>query len=137
MRTPCRPRTPWIAGVAGGGGDDVELAARLGQDVFEEVAEELERDVLEGEGGPVEEFEDVDGADLPDGRDFGVAERGVAAIDDSAQGVCRDVVGEEPHDFEGEIRVAEIRPSGETIRDVGEALGQEEAAVAGEPRHDG
>ena len=125
------------AGIAAGGGEDVEAALAFLEDFGEEAAEELEGDVLEGEGGAMEEFEDVDVADVADGGDFWVGERGVGGGEERAQAVLGEVVGEEADDFEGEVGVVEVAPIVEEGGDVGDAVGDEEAAVACEAGHDG
>ena len=125
------------AGIAAGGGEDIEAAPAFLEDFGEEAAEELEGDVLEGEGGAMEEFEDVDVADGADGGDFGMGERGVGGGEEGAEAFFGDVVGEEAYDFEGEVGIVEVAPIVEEGGDVGDAVGDEEAAVAGEAGHDG
>ena len=125
------------AGVAARRRQDVQAAVALGQDVLKEAAEELEGDVLEGEGRSVEELQDVDGADAQDGRDFGGVEGGVGAVDEGAEALGGDVIGEEGDDAEGEVGVVEVAPGVEFGGDVGDAVGDEKAAVAGEAGHHG
>lgn len=67
------------AGVTGGGADDGEPVAAAGKLVFEELAEELHRHVLEGGRGAVGEVGEVQVGALQgvDGDDLGVGEGGV------------------------------------------------------------
>lgn len=114
------------AGIAGGCADDCEVAAGVGgggiavaahEEVLEEVAEELEGDVFEGEGGAVEELEEVDlrfFVEGHDGRDFGGAEGRVAAVDDVFEVFGRDFAGGdvEGEDVVGELGEGEVWPGG-------------------------
>ena len=133
------------AGVAGGGDDDVELAAALAEDVLEEVAEELQREVLERERGAVEELQQVHGAGGADGRDLGAgpglvgggrdgAERRVGLADDRAKVVRRDVVREEPDRLEGQVGVGEAGP-GEAHEDRFPERNRGDAAAGGDVGH--
>ena len=126
------------AGVTAGGAEDVQpLVARF-KHVFHRVAEELHGDVLEGERGTVGEFEDVGIAVTEAGQwsDGFTVEDGfvVAAVQDAAQVVFRDVVDVVAHHGKGEVGVAEGFPlaqgfGGDDGRDV---FGHGEAAVRGE-----
>lgn len=137
------------ARVARGGSDDSEaLALALGlvgvaarEEVLEQVAEELEGDVLERKGRAVEELEDellVAGA--VEGRHVLVAEGAERALDEVAQVVARDLVllDEERVELEGEFGERELGPVvlpvfGER-REVGRDV---EAAVGRETSEDG
>lgn len=126
------------AGVAAGRAEDVQPLVAGFKDVFHRVAEELHGDVLEGERGAVGEFEQVGVAVAEAGqRGDGLAvEDGfvVAAVQDTAQVVFRDVVNVVAHHREGEVGVVEVFPfaqggGGDDFRDV---RGHGEAAVRGE-----
>ena len=47
------------AGIAGGGRDDGGAAAALGQRAAEQLAQHLQRDILEGQGGAVEQLQQI------------------------------------------------------------------------------
>ena len=127
------------AGVSAGGAEDVEPLSGLGEDVFEDVAEELEGDVLEGEGWAMEELGDEEVSDLADGDDLGRVEGGVAGRDETAEVIGGDgVADEERHDLAGEFGIGEGAPAleggGGELRD---GVGQEEPAVVGESHQHG
>jgi len=125
------------AGVAAGRRDNVQFAARLAQRIFEEVAEKLQRDILEGEGRPVKQLQQVDRPDLHHRRDFGMAEGRVTARHDAAQGGVRDVVRKEPDDLEREILVAQRAPSRQAVADIGDGRRQIQPAVASQAGENG
>ena len=129
------------AGVAGGGADDGEPVAAAGELVFEELAEELHRHVLESGRGAVREVGDVQVGALQgvDGDDLGVGEGGgaVGAGRDRAEVVGTDVVDEQRDDAGGHGRVAVLAQDDAQLVQVGLRqrrvfLGQVEAAVGGE-----
>ena len=78
--------------------------------------EELEGEVLEGEGRPVEELQEVEVAQPRERGDFrGVepgpaARRGVGSFDERAKVLLRHVVREPAEDLEGERRIGEPPP---------------------------
>ena len=83
------------------------------QEVLKEIAKELERDVLEGEGGAVEELEGVHAvADRHRRRHVRVAEGAVRPGDDVLQLLWRHVVWPDVqrHDLEREILEGEAAP---------------------------
>jgi len=82
------------AGVAGGGAEDIHVRAAFQQQVLEQVAEQLQGDILEGQGGAVEQFEDVHLALFDHRGDLRVSEAGVGAVDQLLQIGGRDVVDE-------------------------------------------
>jgi phage shock protein PspC (stress-responsive transcriptional regulator) len=82
---PARAVDGRAAGVAAGGAQDVQVGVPLLQGVVEEVAQELQRDVLEGQGRPVEQLEDPHRTHRPGGRDLRMAEARIAALDQLLQ----------------------------------------------------
>ena len=127
--------------------EDVQGLAGAPEPVVEEVPEELEGEVLEGEGRPMEELEEVEIAEWHEGGDFrGVEPRpgtgpvrgtGVGPIDEGPKVRLRDVVGEAAQDLEGERRIGEPPPRLELPRHVGERLGHQQTAVGRLPGHEG
>ena len=102
----------------------------------------LQGDILESEGGAVEEFEEVKvalGVKFNDGGAFGVAEGSIGALDDILQIFTGDLgLGDvEGHDTEGQFLEAEIAPfrlpAGGEGRDL---LGDEETTIGGEALQD-
>ena len=125
------------ARVAAGGREDVEAAVAFFEDFLEQAAEELEGDVLEGQGGTVEELEDMEMAHLAHGADVGMGEGAVGRGDQFLQAGFGDVVGEQADDFKGQFGIIEILPGVQLGGDIGDAVGDEQAAVAGKAGHDG
>jgi hypothetical protein len=108
------------------------------QEVLEQVAEELQGHVLEGEGGPVEQLEQVDVVlEMNQGGDVLGAEGRIAAADDVLEVVGRDLGGRnvERQDVEGEVDEREVLP-GRPLRRRGDLLGDVQAAVGGETLED-
>ncbi len=124
-------------GVAAGGGQDVQAAVPFLQDFLEQAAEKLQGDVLEGQRGAVEQLQHVHGAGRPDGGHVGMCKRRIGTGDQLAQAGFGDVIGEQADDFEGEIGVVEVFPFLEAVGHGRDAVGNEQAAVAGQPGHDG
>ena len=124
------------ARVAGGGAEDVQLLAAPTQHVFEERAEQLHRDVLEREGWPVGQVQQVQARlQRTDRRDrlrpegFGR----VRAIQDVAQILGGNIVDEPREDLEGELAITERAPGCEVDRRHPRiAFGHRETAVGGE-----
>ena len=131
------PGNGGAAGIAGGGAEDVHEAAGAGEHVLEQVAEQLQGHVLEGERRPVEQFEDVQVAHRPHRRHLRVAEGGAAALDQLLEVGARDVVDEQRQDLQGQVLVGQPLPAVQPGLIHGrQPLGQEQAAVAGQAHHD-
>ena len=74
------------AGIARGRADDRDRPAALLQKMLEQVAQQLQGDVLEGERRPVEQLEQpVVGVELAQGRHGDVIEAGIRLVDQPAQ----------------------------------------------------
>jgi hypothetical protein len=124
------------AGVTGGGAEDVHVAAALAEQVFKEVAEQLQGHVLEGQGRAVEELEDVDVALLDHRGDLRVSEAGIGTVDQPLEVGRGDVVDEARDDLEGQFRVGQAAQCGEVAGgQTGNLFRQEQAAVFGQPHH--
>ena len=125
------------AGVTAGGADDVEFAAVLGQQVFEEISQKLERHVFEGEGGAVEEFGDEDFAHLLDGDNFLGGEGGVTLLHQSVEIVIRDgAFNIGLHDLVGQFRVGEGAPVGQFAGNIRYLGWDQKASVIRQSHHD-
>ena len=112
------------------------------EEVFEEVAEELKGDILEGECRAVEQLEQVDVpllVECDSGCDVLGAECGVTAVDDVLQvgggDLGRgDVAGE---DLVCELLEGQVLPLGRPVLGKrGDLLGDEQAAIRGETLED-
>lgn len=124
-------------------GEVVPVAPRLPlvpahQEVLEQVAEELQRHVLEGKGRPVEELQEVDVVlEVDQGGDLLGAEGRVAAADDVLEVIGGDLRGRdvERQDVEGEVNEREVLPGLPPLGD-GDRLRDVQAAVGGEALED-
>lgn len=138
------------ASVARGSTDDGELlpllALLLGRvpalkEVLKQVAEELERDVLERKRRSVEELEHVLlFADLVQRRRLGVSEGSVRALDEVAQVLRGDLRRgyKERDKLEGKLGEGQTAPFGLPVgREGGDRRGDVEPAVGGESGQDG
>ena len=96
--------------VTGGCSHDVHLLSSLFQEVFEDIAEELKRHVLESQGRPVEQFDDRDVVFGNDRGDLGVVKTVIGAIDEFFQVVGRNVVTEQGDNLEGKFAIRQAPP---------------------------
>ena len=131
------------AGVAARRAEDVQGLAGAPELVVEEMPEELEGEVLEGEGRPVEQLQEVEVSERRERCDFrGVepapaARGGVAPFDERAKVLLRHVVREAAEDLEGERRIGEPPPRFELPGHVREAFRHQEPAISRLPGHEG
>ena len=99
------------AGVAGSRAKDIDRSTVARDLVLEEIADELESEILEGKGWAVEQLEDEGVVpELPEWRGIGwLVEGGVGTFDERAQVGGRMVGVEERKKPEGEVRVSGLR----------------------------
>ena len=122
------------AGIAGGRSHDHRLLAAPFQQVIEQVAEELEGEVLERQGGAVDQLQHpVVVASLHQGRYGPVAERPVGGSYDAAQRLIRhSPVDKGSHHPERQLRVGQARPAGDLLgTEARQGLGHEQPAIGG------
>ena len=100
-------------GVAAGGAENVQRFAFFGQHIFKGVAEKLHGDVFKRQRRAVRQGLNADtvlqgthGSDVVATEHFGV----VAAVDNVAQIVQRNIGGKQAHDGKSQIRIAEFAP---------------------------
>ena len=95
------------AGIAGGRADDRDRPAALRQKMLEQVAQQLQGDVLEGERRPVEQLEQpVVGVELAQGRHGDVIEAGIRLVDQPAQlGLAQGTFDERGENARGDLLI--------------------------------
>src|SRR6185369_4922551 len=98
------------AGVSRGGADNVEAFAALRQYLLEQVSEELQRHILEGQRDAMEQLEDIDAILLHQRRHLRMGEGGVRTVDQPLQDTRRDVTHEGRDDLESQLRVGQAAP---------------------------
>ena len=123
-------------GVARGGADDGHLLATPRQDLVEHRGQELHREVLEGQGRPMEQLEQpVVAGEMAQGRGGGMVEIGIGAPGQPQQiGLVEAANGEGRQQPGGERRVVEPAHGAQLVgREGRPALGHEQPAILGEP----
>ena len=124
------------AGVARRGPDDGDPLAPTGELVVEEAPDQLQGDVLERQGGPVEDLGQPHAvAEVGEGHDVGRVEGGVGVGHDRGEGVAVEGAFDEgPHDLGGDLGVGHRGEAAEGADRERRPFGRHvEAAVAGEP----
>ena len=102
-----------------------------------EVAEELQREILEGECRPVKELEDEQVlAQLFERGDRGMGEMAVGTRDELLERGWFHIGREPAEKLVAEIRVAQPREIGQFAREIRQGFRQEQAAVGGEAGRD-
>ena len=126
------------AGIAGGGAEDVHFAAGFLEQVLKDIAQKLQGHVLEGQGRPVEQLQDVTVALLDQRGDLRVVEGAVRSFDQLAQVVWRDIIDKEAEHGCCQLRIAELAPLAQGfVGDLRDRGGQQQAAVGGKAHHHG
>ena len=123
------------AGVAAGRADDRQAVVAAREELLEQPAEQLQRDVLERERRAVEQLEQpVPLVELPERGDRGVGEAAVGLGAELAQLVLGQAVADErQHDARGELGVGQPGQRGDlALREARPLARQVEPAVGGE-----
>ena len=116
--------------------EDIHLLPGPREDIFKAVAQELHGDIFERQRRPVEEFEDMNRPDGNRRRNFRVPERGIAAIDQLAQ-IGIGNIDEQPQELERDVLIGKLGPRLQPVLDLGNALGNQQAAVGRQPGNHG
>ena len=120
------------AGVAAGRAHDVQAPLPHPQNVLEQAPEHLQRHVLEGERGAVEELQHLVLAEVHKRHDLRMVEGREGVRDDAVEHLARDVVHVQPKHPLRHFGEGERPPRIQLIRDVHEALRHEQPAVGRE-----
>ena len=105
------------AGVAGGGADDHHALVALGQHVVEQATQQLQGEVLEGQGRAVEQLQHpLVAVQLTQRRHGAVGEHRVGVFEDLLEVGVRDAAGHErAHHPEGQLVVRQAGPGGDLL----------------------
>ena len=98
------------AGVSGSRPDNVHLFSPLFEQVFEEVAEQLQGNILEGKGRPMEKLKDMHAVFIDNRGDFRMGEGCVGTVDESFKVCWRDIVSKRGDDVECQFLIGEVAP---------------------------
>ncbi len=98
------------AGVTRGGADNRQRFVAFGQDVLEQVAEQLQGHILERQGDTMEQFQDMDTILADQGRHIRMTEGGIGAQNQLFQVTGRNVINIAGDDFKGKVRIWQRTP---------------------------
>ena len=124
------------AGIARSGAEDIHFLAAFLEQIRKDIAQKLQGHILEGQGWPMEQLQNVHPALPHQGRDFRMAEGGIGAVDQFPEIRAGNVVNKKGENHMGKVGVGEPLPGGNR-RGVHRwhGPGQQEAAVNGQPHH--
>ncbi|SVJ78826.1 Uncharacterised protein [Klebsiella pneumoniae] len=123
------------AGIAGGGPHDHHALAALGQHMVEQAAEQLQGEVLEGQGRAVEQLQHPFVAvQLAQRRHCVMGEDAIGFLEDLLEVGIGDAAGDErAHHPEGQLVVGQADPGGDLLEgEAWQVFRDVEAAVAGQ-----
>ena len=123
------------AGVAGGGAHDHRPLTTLGQEMVEDTAQQLQRDILEGQGWTVKHFEqEVVGIELVERHHGIVAEGGVSVAHQTTEGVVINLaIDEGLHHTESDLGIRQPGHGREFVtRKLRDLLRHVETTIAGQ-----
>ncbi len=124
------------AGIATGGADDGQVIVAPGEEMLEQLAEQLQRHVLEGERGAVEQLQQpLLLVELLERRHRDMAETAIGARAQFAQLVLAQARGDErQHHPHRQLDIGEARHAGDLgLAETRPFARQIEPAIAGEP----
>ncbi len=120
------------AGVAAGGGEDVHRPLPPGEDVLEQVAQQLQRNVLERQRRAVEKLHHEEVADWHGRRDSLGKRLAVGTVYKLAEVRLGYIRREQADHFERQLRVTQVPPIIEFVGDVRDGLRNDKPAVVGQ-----
>ncbi len=124
------------AGITAGGADNIHALAALLKEILKDITQKLQGNILKGQGGAMEEFQDMD-LTPPDQRgNIGMTEGGVGALDNPLEIMGRDIRGEKSDHLKGEVGKLEALPFCYGLRgDNRDGFRKQEAAIPGKTHH--
>ena len=97
--------------ISGGGPEDIHEAALFLQNIGKEIAQKLQRHILEGQGWAVKQLQDVEFALTAQRCHLGMIKTGVGLLDQLFKVALGDIVNKQGEDCKGELLVAHPLPA--------------------------